>query len=205
MVRLLHRFWRDERGLSLTEALFTLPIMLLMIAAFVEFGFAIYQWNQTAKAMQLGARLLAVSDPIHPNFALMTNYDAALEPGDPVPADGFALRCGAGQATPCLADGMERLIKGSDRTCGPSFGTTSGMCDFNPRINAGNVVVTYARTGLGYVGRPGGPVVSVTVETNGLRFNLPLLGALLGWNENSGITVPANPVTVVGEDLRSGP
>ncbi|MCL7464642.1 TadE family protein [Phaeovulum sp. NW3] len=192
MVGVLRRFRRDERGLSLTEALLTLPIMLLMIAAFVEFGFVIFQWNQTAKAMQLGARFLAVSDPIHPDFADLNVYPSGSEPGDPVPEGDFtSFSCGAG-AEPCRPgpDHMDRLI--------------TRMQAFNPRIRADNVVVTYTRTGLGYVGRPDGPVVTVTVETDGLYFDLPLLGALLRWGDNPGIEVPANPVTVTGEDLNSG-
>lgn len=192
MVRLLTRFRRDQGGLALTEALLTLPIVLLMTAAFVEFGFVIFQWNQTAKAMQLGARLLAVSEPIHPDFAALGVYPTGFDPGDPVPNDFTARTCGAG-AVACLPgpDHMDRLI--------------ARMQALNPRIKAENVRVTYARSGLGYVGRPGGPVVSITVESRNLFFNLPLVGALLGWDEGSGIAVPANPVTVTSEDLRSEP
>lgn len=199
MVGLLRRFRRDERGLSLTEALLTLPIMLLMIAAFVEFGFVIFQWNQTAKAMQLGARLLAVSDPLIDLGPLEVSGGNPGDPmPDPMPSGDFAsLSCGAG-AEACRPgpDYMDRLI--------------ARMQAFNPRIRAENVRVTYTRTGLGYVGRPGGPVVTVTVETDGLYFDLPLIGALFREvfktdPEFRGIRVPANPVTVTGEDLRSGP
>lgn len=204
MVGLLRRFRRDERGLSLTEAYLTLPIMLLMIAAFVEFGFVIFQWNQTAKAMQLGARLLAVSDPL---VDLSSLEVVGVDPGNPMPADGAFVQC---KGSACDLAKMSRLIQGSDGKCSAVYDGTSGMCDFNPRITADNVVVTYTRTGLGYVGRPGGPVVTVTVETDGLYFDLPLIGALFREvfktdPEFRGIRVPANPVTVTGEDLRSGP
>lgn len=217
MVKLFRKFYRDERGLSLTEALLTLPIILIMMAAMVEFGFVIYQWNQTAKAMQLGARLLAVSDPVvsKASFSLLSTYSDAPEPGSPIPAEviGDMVSCGAGTGIACRAAGadgwdgsIDRLITGGDGVCNASYGTVSGMCDFNPRISQDNVRVTYTRTGLGYVGRPGHPVVTVTVELVGLRFNLPLIGALIRWASGgtfTGFDVPANPVTVTSEDLDS--
>jgi hypothetical protein len=33
-----------------------------------------------------------------------------------------------------------------------------GMCDIFPRITPANVKIVYAQTGLGYAGRPGGPM-----------------------------------------------
>ena len=44
-------FWQDQRGVTLTEGLITLPLVLLAISAFVEFGYAMSQWNQTVKAL----------------------------------------------------------------------------------------------------------------------------------------------------------
>ena len=49
---------------ALSEALITIPIVMLIFAAFIEFGYAMSQWNQTVKALQYGARLAAVSDPL---------------------------------------------------------------------------------------------------------------------------------------------
>ena len=46
-------FLREESGISLTEAMLTFPIVMLIFAAFVEFGYAMFQWNQTVKAVQL--------------------------------------------------------------------------------------------------------------------------------------------------------
>ena len=72
------------------------------------------------------------------------------------------------------------------------------MCDLNGLIRPENIRVTYYRSGLGYVGRPAGPVVSITVETRNLNFDFYFLAALLGL-EN--ITIPAHPVTITSEDL----
>jgi hypothetical protein len=84
------------------------------------------------------------------------------------------------------------------------------MCDIMPQIRPENVVVTYSRSGLGYVGRPTGPLPTITVEVVNLRFNFFILDALLqvaslGGTTGvpTGINIPASPVTITGEDLRS--
>lgn len=73
---------------------------------------------------------------------------------------------------------------------------------FLSRLNAQNVRVTYRRDGLGYVGRPGGPVLSITVETFGMTFDFLILDALIGANS---IPIPPHSVTFTSEDLLNGP
>lgn len=217
--RILWRaFRRDRRGATLVEGLLAFPVILLACAVIIEFGVAVIQYNQTVKALQVGARQLAVSDPIAPGFtaALSAGYGTAQ--GGPVPATAASVACGAG-TTACLTSGagvipptgMARLILGSDGRCDTNVGTSvSGMCDLNGRITADNVRVTYYRSGLGYVGRPGGPVPTITIEVRNLNFDFLFLGAILrlaalgGATGFSGtIAIPANPVTITGEDLRS--
>lgn len=199
MVRSWRRFGTGEDGISLVEGLIVFPLILLSISTFVEFGIAVLQWNQTVKAMQLGARLLAVSDPMVADMGpLSADYPA--EQGGPTPSAAASVSCGAG-ASPCVTERLNRLIFGSDGICNPDLGSSlSGMCDFNPAIGADNVFVTYHRSGLGYVGRPDGPVVTVTLEARNLTFDFMFLGALLGLNS---IEIPAHPVTMTGEDLSS--
>ena len=57
---------------------------------------------------------------------------------------------------------------------------TPGMCDVFSRVQPQNVIVTYEQTGLGFAGRPGGPVPTITVELTGLTFNYVFLGGLFG-------------------------
>jgi len=192
-------FWRVETGAVLVEALLVMPILLIVFAALIEFGFAVFQWNQAVKALQLGARLAAVSDPLPVDMSALTD-DYPTQEGGPTPQAPVTVSCGAGAAA-CDGARLNRLIYGSDGVCNSNFGTSlPGMCDFNRQISPSSVRVSYARSGLGYVGRPAGPVVTITVELDGLHFSLPFLGALLGIN---GMDIPAHPVTVTSEDLCS--
>lgn len=199
MVTRLCRFRQDQRGLALVEGLIVFPLFLLVISAFVEFGYGVYQWNQTARAVTHGARLAAVSTPVHPNYLTLDDDMTGLL-GTPVPATIPSLSCvGAGTSGTVCNDAFSRILLGSDGVCNPNFGvTTPGICDFNPQIKAENVKVTYTRAGLGYQGRRLGPVVSVTVELQDLYFRFFWVAALLGIDS---VPVPTSPATFVGEDL----
>ncbi len=202
-MRAVRRFLRAEDGVTILEGLMVIPIVLLVYAAVIEFGFAVYQWNQAVKAMQHGARLAAVSDVVLPDAdwtALgdfsSTGQQTGQAPPPPIPL--VAESCGPGDV-PCKVNEMNWLIFGGDGVCDPNFGSTKpGMCDLNRHIGVNNVHVTYARSGLGYVGHFNGPVVTITLESRNLRFRLPMLGALLGLNN---MEIPAHPVSITSEDL----
>lgn len=194
-------FWQDQYGVTLTEGLITLPLVLLVFAAFVEFGYAMSQWNQTVKALQFGARLAAVSDPLTSDFAdvFPTDADDPLNNGDATPNDAtISSTCGPALAN--CSDELNRVVMGSDGVCGVAGDPNPGICDLNWRIQPANLVVTYQRSGLGYWGRPNGPVLSMRLEVRNVTFDLPLLGALLGLDQ---IEVPAHPVTLTTEDLET--
>lgn len=191
----------DEAGISFVEGLIVFPLVLLTIVTLIELGMAVYQWNQTTKAVNLGARLAAVSDPVATNYKtlLTADYDAN-NVGKPTPTTPISIVCTLGAAN-CSDTALTRLVRGSDGACNSNFGSgVPGMCDLNPAIGPANVQVTYYRSGLGYIGRPDGPVSTITVQVRNLQFNFFLLGALLGLNS---LPIPAQPVTVTSEDLSS--
>ncbi|OCP36127.1 TadE/TadG family type IV pilus assembly protein [Ensifer sp. LC163] len=204
-LRTVGAFWQDTRGVSLTEGLITFPLVILMFAAFVEFGYAMHQWNQTVKALQYGARLAAVSDPVNSNFNPVT----AVESTDPLvvgtgvrPAPAGLPRIWTCEGVNCNSQ-LNRIVYGSAaaESCPElALGARPGMCHINPRFRKNNVVVTYERSGLGYWGRPDGAVVTIRLASQNITFDLPILGALLGLND---ITIPAHPVTITSEDLRT--
>lgn len=194
-------FWQDQYGVTLTEGLITLPLVLLVFAAFVEFGYAMSQWNQTVKALQFGARLAAVSDPLTSDFAdvFPSDADDPLDNGDATPNDAtISSTCGPNLAN--CSEALSRIVMGSDGVCGVAGDPNPGICDLNWRIQPANLVVTYQRSGLGYWGRPNGPVLTMRLEVRDVTFDLPLLGALLGLDQ---IEVPAHPVTLTTEDLKT--
>src|SRR5258708_19572381 len=58
------RFGRDHNGGVLVEATIMMSILFMFVLGSVDFLFAFYQWNAAAKAVQVGARIAAVSDPV---------------------------------------------------------------------------------------------------------------------------------------------
>jgi len=52
---------RRQRGQSLVEFAFVLPIIVLVIASFIELGRAVFAWNTIANAARQGARVAAVN------------------------------------------------------------------------------------------------------------------------------------------------
>lgn len=186
----LLRFWRDQSGLSLVEGVLVLPIVILVSAVMIEFGAAVHQYNQAVQAMHLGARLAAVSDPLVPLTAFEDT--PGIEEGQPTPRAPLSITCTSNSDPPCNAAGLNRLVNGA--------GSTVGMSRVSPLIGPENVSVTYFRSGLGFVGRPTGPVVTVVVELRDVTFDLFLLGRLLGVNN---LPIPTSPVAFTSEDLRT--
>jgi hypothetical protein len=201
MVSRARLFRGSEEGATLVEGLIVFPIILLTFATFIEFGVAMVQWNQTVKSMQYGSRMLAVSDPLAVGLAEYFEADYLPAEGGPITGEVDPVVCTSEGCAPGLVlnqAGFNRLVFGSDGICDPSAGNRLGMCDLNRLIRPENIRVTYYRSGLGYVGRPDGPVLSITIETQDLTFDFYFLGALLGLDR---ITIPAHPVTITSEDL----
>jgi hypothetical protein len=72
------------------------------------------------------------------------------------------------------------------------------MCNMFWAVTPETVRVTYEYTGLGYAGRPTGPVPTIRVEVVGIPFRFYFLGGLMGFDD---IQIPGLASTVTGEDL----
>jgi hypothetical protein len=86
----------------------------------------------------------------------------------------------------------------NDRITCTGTGANIGMCNIFTRVTPQNVIVRYQYTGLGYAGRPGGPVPTITVSITGLTYDFILIGGLAGL---SSMQLPSFATTVTGEDL----
>jgi Flp pilus assembly protein TadG len=207
--RFVPAFGNDDSGATLVEFSLIVLMLLVVVLGFVDFGNALYQWNEASKAVQVGARLAAVSDPVASDITTIVNdLNDGITPGDPSADYDFVCNDdAAGLLNACSngatfdADNLGRIVRGNDGNCGPPYGGAvvhQGMCDIFPRIQPANVVVEYSYSGLGYAFRPGGPIPTVQVRLQNLTFDFFFLGDLLGFGQ---LQIPAMTGTVTGEDL----
>jgi Flp pilus assembly protein TadG len=205
----------DESGAVLVEVTVLLPIIVAILFGMIDFLHAFYQWNAAAKAVEVGARIAAVSDPVAIGLNSLSNQvmlSGSFTSGQQMPK--FTITCnGSTAACSCTgtcagitansynAAAMNRLVFGrGSMACGDAKSYyTTGMCDVLPSITPANVVVVYQQTGLGYAGRPGGPVPTITVTLQNMRFQFFFLSYLLGKT----IAMPAMTTTITAEDLCS--
>lgn len=216
----LRDLYSDTSGAALLEfTIFALTFFTILFGI-VEFTFAFYQWNAATKAVQLGARLAAVSDPVAAGLRTKPWSVVGYDPGDDnvALADGYSCSCttagcvsGDGRTCPAAAtapsgctttycaDALNTLVygRGNGTTCNGTA-PNIGMCNLYWRITPANVRVSYDYTGLGYSGRPDGPVPTIRVELINLTFQFLFLAGLAGLDE---ITMPPLTSTVTGEDM----
>ena len=211
------RFTRDNNGSVLVEATIMITIMFVFVFGSIDFLFAFYQWNAATKAVQVGARIAAVSDPVAKGLNGLSAgvVSASLRPGSALPS--FTVTCDGGTAI-CNCQGACKGVGGYNATAmqtivfgrgsvacgdGTSF-YTAGMCDIFDRITLANVRIVYtqpaAPAGLGYAGRPAGPVPTIKVSLQNMPFRFFFLGGLLAFRD---FQIPEVPTTITGEDLYS--
>lgn len=77
-LRRRRRHRRGQRGQSLVEFAFVLPIIVLVIVAFIEIGRAVFAWNTIANAARQGARVAAVNQ-----LSVLTDCDESRPIEDP--------------------------------------------------------------------------------------------------------------------------
>ena len=208
-------FLRDQHGAVMVEVTIMLSITLILVFGAIDFLLLFYQWNAAAKAVQIGARLAAVSDPVASGLNRLSQavVSASVAPGAAMP--NFVVTCDGRTAT-CTCNGVNacRGIKGYDgaamntivfgrgsSSCSDAkSGDGVGMCDIFSRITPTNVKIVYAQTGLGYAGRPGGPTPTITVSLQHLPFQFFFLRGLMGFHD---LQIPASTVSLTAEDLSS--
>jgi len=210
MIAHLRHLSRDQSGTTTIEFTIVALLFLLLTFGLVEFGHMFWQYNSAAKAAQFGARLAAVSNPVWEELVNLEDTGspgAAWETEYTVTCDGASEDCtdlGEGEyddeAMNCLVFGRSEATPPCDTECDPAGidADEAGMCDRFARIAPENVIVTYSHTGLGFAGRPGGPVPTITLQLTGLQFEFLALGDLLGLQD---VTMPPFTVTMTGEDL----
>lgn len=206
--------WHDQTGAVFAEFAILLPVVVIIVCGSIDFLYAFFQLNAAAKAVEMGARIAAVSDPVAaglnnlPNEAILNGAELKGQlPSFTVVCSDDKCSC-SGTCTgmidnPFDAAAMNRIVYGRARnttTCGNAPSSyTIGMCNLLPSITPANVVIVYSQTALGYAGRPGGPVPTITVSLRNMQFHFFFLTALFGLR----IAIPPMTTTVTAQDLCS--
>src|SRR5262245_36488673 len=214
MARFLQQIARDQTGTTVIEFALVAMLFLLLTFGLVDFGHMFWQYNSAAKAAQLGARLAAVSDPVWdglptlddtgtPGGAWQVNYSVTCTGTNASGSTGTCSGNSSGAYDPaamqCLVFGRA-AGGGCDTQCAETgMDGEAGLCDRFNRITPQNVSITYSHTGLGFSGRPGGPVPTITLRLTGLTFSFVAVGTLR--QVSNVLTMPDFKVTVTGEDL----
>jgi Flp pilus assembly protein TadG len=217
MLRRIRQLARDDQGSVLVEVSVMIPIVFVFLLGVVDFLNAFQQWNAATKAVEVGARLAAVSDPVVSGFSNLAKaaVTGTVSAGSAMP--NFRVDCDGATGTCVCTDtctgigstvvtaAMNTLLYGRGNTACVATPTSyyfAGMCNFFP-VTAANVEVIYAHKandGLGYSGRDDGPVPTITVKLKNVQFQFFFLGGLLNFLN---ITMPDQATTVTGEGMSS--
>jgi hypothetical protein len=209
------RLIRDEDGGPLVEVAIIFPILITFLFGGVDFMNALYQWNAAAKAVEIGARIAAVSDPVASGLNSIPEnvLSSTVAPGSPMPS--FTVACDGGAAACACAggecDGMGAYSAeamglvvygraGKSACSTPASEYFAGMCNIYPPVAPQNVTIVYTQTGLGYAGRSLGPVPTITVSLNApsSKTKLPFKFFFLPF---ASIDIPQVTTTITGEAL----
>lgn len=218
MMRRIRQLSRDDQGSVLVEVSVMIPIVFIFLLGVVDFLNAFQQWNAATKAVEVGARLAAVSDPLPSGFnnlAKAVVIAGTTSAGNAMPdfrvvCDGATSTCSCtgscdGVGGTIQTTAMNTLLYGRGNAACVATPTSyyfAGMCNFFP-VTAANVEVIYAHKatdGLGYAGRDDGPVPTITVKLKNVQFQFFFLGGLLKFLN---ITMPDQATTVTGEGMSS--
>src|SRR5262249_20582461 len=148
------RLWRDASGATLVEFTLVAPLLFLLTFGIVDFGNAFFQWNQAAKAAQLGARLATVSTPVWTALSSLNgteNGNSSAVSGQTWPTtDNYGVSCQGsnsgsptctaisgtnglvGQAATSSQTALRDIVYGRGQTSCGSYTTGDhypGMCD----------------------------------------------------------------------------
>ncbi len=197
-MRITRRIARDERGGAAVE--FAVVALLLFVLTFgiIDFGLMLWQWNMADKATQIGVRTAVVSSFVAPGLATFPATPVS-DPGTPCtdPTTGVANADCSFATVTCTSSGCSAFGFSAD-----AFNRiVTAMQQVDPFIAAENVQIRYAANGLGFVGRPGGLPVTVTVRLIGMTFQVIVVDALLGTPGT--LAMPGFTATLIGEDMNT--
>lgn len=190
----------DEGGAAAVEFGLIVGVFLTLLLGIMDLGHAFFQWNAASKALVMGVRLSAVSNPVSADLAALFRFNA--EAFDPAaPAIAFSRTCN-GATRSCTNGGrfdqnaLNTLVFGrGNGACQAEPSRGAGMCNLFARIEPRHVRIDY--TGV-TAGPTTGPRGTARISLQGLNYDFIVLNTLLGF---APIPMTGLSATATVEDL----
>jgi hypothetical protein len=208
------RFCRDTVGSVLVEYAVVFPLFMLVALVTVDVASMLYDWMLASKATYVGARVAVVSNPVARNITkdgLLYNasqlkqmgqfcfYFATGTSNGNCPAPSVKVDCTSSECTPDAFGFDSSAFTNDDGT-----GIFDRMKTIFPRLEPSNVTISYQLNGSGYVGRPGGLPMNVTVSVQNVTHQFYFVTGItsfFGGKLASTRAIPAFATTLTSEDM----
>ncbi len=188
---IFHPFVRDEKATATVEFVAIMPFFLLIAFFILEISIAIFRVATLEKAVQLGARVAVVSDPVIAGVPTLN-----------------ALGGSGAYGTPCSTSGA--CAGFATQTCTGSGCNAAEFARIANRMrNIFNVADRYITISYSYaqLGFAGGPLIpSVTVTVSGVPYEAIVTTIMASFFTRAGgtsplVNLPPMSVTMTAEDL----
>jgi Flp pilus assembly protein TadG len=183
-------FWHDRTGSMLVEYTVVFPLFIAVTLGTVDVAYMLFEWALATKAAYVGARTAVVSNPVAQNIT--NNADLyTTTPQNPGflcfdPATGLQNgNCPSTGTVVCTSSACSPTTFGFDSTA--FTGVFNPMQRVFPRLQTANVTITYQTidndtsgfASAGYVLRPGGLPMTVTVSISGMTHQFFFISPIL--------------------------
>ena len=208
MKRLAVRLGHSEAAASAAEFAMVLPLLLMLLLGIIDVGRFMWEMNLAEKATQIGARQVAVTNPVSPGLIEANFASDDIAPGQPIPANAMPdVICSSTECSCAVSAGGAECPLEDESVATTAFtNIVTRMQAIKPDITVAQVRVTYSGSGFGFAGSPptkgGGSVEEqmevsplITVSIEGAQFT-PITSLLL-----ASVNLPTASTTVVAEDL----
>jgi hypothetical protein len=212
--QLAGRFLRDIAGSVLVEYAVVFPLFMLVTLGTVDVTYMLYEWALANKATYVGARVAVVSNPVAQNITEdRLLYDASQLKQMGQYCFDLATGTGNGNCPPpsvkvdCTSSACTPDTFGFDSS---AFTNVNGTGIFDrmkvifPSLQPDNVTISYQLNGSGYVGRPRGLPMNVTVSVQNVTHQFYFIAAIMrffGGRFASTPALPAFATTLTSEDM----
>jgi hypothetical protein len=228
----VNKLIRDCAGSSLVEFTVVFPVFILVALGTVDVAFMVFDWALASKAAYVGAHRAIVTNPVAEGITNLP-YDPTkisllcFNPADGTPTGNCPTVQDSSFDTPGLDAPRPVVCTPAERTGGTCTGgytfddgpfdchcttLTAPVPIFNqmqqifPRLQRQNVTISYKTTNLGFVGRPDGLPMDVTVSITGMTHQFYFLGPIMrffGGDFAANLPIPAFATTLTSEAMVS--